>query len=442
LPSRESWHRLKVAVAPAYRLLRAGAGRLAHGSANWRDSGTWRDGRLPARTVAAWHGVPVVNLAGSAKLLRAMNSSAALSLLFERGRLTRGELREATGLSKPTVSEALRRLVEADLAVPVGFVHGGPGPNAEIYAVNPDVAHVASVSVREGADGPWLAAAWCDLTGTIRGQIETPAELRRRDPVTVVSSAMKALLPGGSDRLARVQLGVAGSFDPATRTVHHVDLAGFDTPGLVDKLEQVLGAPVGVDNDVNLATVAERRRGSGAGTDGFVLMWLGEGLGLGIDLGGTLLRGSRGGAGEIGYIPLGSGRADLQQLIGGAAVRALAAEHGHAGATTAAAAANAVRDRHFLNAYAGRVAVGLATVVAVLDPALVVLAGPVAAAGGIALRDAVSTALAKVAPFDTTVEVTTVEGDPVVLGGLDAGLAFVRERLIERLGQPTANASA
>ena len=56
--------------------------------------------------------MPVVNLAGSSKLLRAMNSSAALSLLFERGRLTRGELREATGLSKPTVSDALRRLVD------------------------------------------------------------------------------------------------------------------------------------------------------------------------------------------------------------------------------------------------------------------------------------------------------------------------------------------
>ena len=380
--------------------------------------------------------MPVVNLAGSSKLLRAMNSSAALSLLFERGRLTRGELREATGLSKPTVSDALRRLVDADLAVPVGHVHGGPGPNAEIYAINPDVAHIAAVSVREGADGPSLAAAWCDLTGTIRGQVENAADLRRFDPATVVSAAISELFPDGTGRLARVQLGVAGSFDPATRTVHHVDLPGFDTPGLVDTLAELLGAPVGVDNDVNLATVAERRRGCAADADGFALMWLGEGLGLGIDLGGTLLHGARGGAGEIGYMPLGPAGTDLQDLIGGAAVRTLAAEHGHPGHTTAEAVANAVGDAAFLEAYAGRVAVGLAAVVAVLDPALVVLAGPVAAAGGVTLRDAVVAALPRVAPLDTTIEVTAVDGDPVVLGGLDAGLSAVREYLVEQLSRP------
>jgi predicted NBD/HSP70 family sugar kinase len=380
--------------------------------------------------------VPVVNLAGSSKLLRAMNSSAALSLLFERGRLTRGELREATGLSKPTVSDALRRLVDADLAVPVGHVHGGPGPNAEIYAINPDVAHIAALSVREGADGPSLAAAWCDLTGTIHGQVENAADLRRFDPATVVSTAISELFPDGTGRLARVQLGVAGSFDPATRTVHHVDLPGFDAPGLVDTLAERLGVPVGVDNDVNLATVAERRRGCAAAADGFALMWLGEGLGLGIDLGGTLLHGARGGAGEIGYMPLGPGGADLQHLIGGAAVRTLAAEYGHRGRTTAEAVANAVGDPAFLEAYAGRVAVGLAAVVAVLDPALVVLAGPVAAAGGVTLRDAVVAALPRVAPLDTRVEVTAVDGDPVVLGGLDAGLTTVREHLVERLSRP------
>jgi predicted NBD/HSP70 family sugar kinase/DNA-binding transcriptional ArsR family regulator len=388
--------------------------------------------------------VRVANLAGSSKLLRAMNSSAALSLLFERGRLTRGDLRDATGLSKPTVSDALRRLVEADLAVPVGYVQGGPGPNAEIYAINPDAAHIATVSVREGADEPSVAAAWCDLTGTVRGYLERPANLHRYDAATVVTSAIADLFPDVRPNLAHVQLGVAGSFDPATRTIHHVDSPGFDAPGLVDVLARLVNAPVVVDNDVNLATVAERRRGCGADTDGFALMWLGEGLGLGIDLGGTLLRGARGGAGEIGYMPLGhpgdaaSSHVDLQDIIGGAAVRALAAKHGHPGRTTAEAVTKAAGDPAFIAAFAGRVAIGLAAVVAVLDPALVVLAGPVAAAGGTALRDAVVTALGQVAPLDTTVEVTAVDGDPVVLGGLDAGLTAVRDRLVAELRQPSS----
>jgi DNA-binding transcriptional regulator GbsR (MarR family) len=90
----------------------------------------------------------VTRLAGSAKLLRAMNESAALGHLLDNGALTRNDLRELTGLSKPTTSEVLRRLTEAGLAVVTGHTSGGPGPNAEIYAANPDAAYAMAVSVR------------------------------------------------------------------------------------------------------------------------------------------------------------------------------------------------------------------------------------------------------------------------------------------------------
>ena len=106
------------------------------------------------------------------------------------------------------------------------------------------------------------------------------------------------------------------------------------------------GVPVGVDNDVNLAAVAERRRGVARDAEGFALLWLGEGLGLAIDLNGTLLRGARGGAGEIGYMPLYTARGrrygSFQDLVGGRAVLSLAGEHGVPGQTPAAAVAAAV----------------------------------------------------------------------------------------------------
>lgn len=374
-----------------------------------------------------------------------MNSGAALSLLFERGRLTRGEVREATGLSKPTVSDAMRRLVEADLAIVDGHVIGGPGPNAEIYAINPDAAHVVAVSVREGADGPSVDAARCDLSGAVRATLHRPAPLRGGDPVRLVETVIRDLGKGLPGRLSQVQLGVAGSVDPTTRTIHHVDLPGFDAPGLVDALADRVGVPVDLDNDVNLATVAERRQGVAQGVDGFVLLWLGEGIGLGIDLGGTLLRGARGGAGEIGYVPLGldprpvrgrsdsrraaQPRPDLQSLVGGIAVRALAREYGHSDATVYPADPAP----GFVAALADRVAVALALVVAVLDPPLLVLAGPVGRAGGAELRDAVVAALARTAPLDVTVEVTTVESDPVVAGALHAALTTTRNRLLATL---------
>jgi len=383
----------------------------------------------------------MARLAGSAKLLRAMNESAALGHLLESGALTRNDLRELTGLSKPTTSEVLRRLTEAGLAVVTGHTTGGPGPNAEIYTANPDAAFAVAVSVREttGTGRPALAAGMSDLAGTTRARAElavnfdtTGVETAIRDAITHLCA--EAAVP--ADRLRRVQLAVPGAYNPRTDTIHHVDVPGLDRPGLVGALRRVLGAPVGVDNDVNLAAVAERRRGVAGAADSFALLWFGEGLGLAIDLGGTLLRGASGGAGEIGYMPLslspGPGhRPDLQDVVGGRAVLALAKEHGIEATTPGQAVTLATPA--MLAELAERIAVGLAVVVAVLDPALVVLAGEVGQAGGTALRDAVRAATRAASPLETEVAVTGLADDAVLLGALDAALAEVREELIRNL---------
>jgi predicted NBD/HSP70 family sugar kinase len=85
---------------------------------------------------------------------------------------------------------------------------------------------------------------------------------------------------------------------------------------------------------------------------------------------------------------------------------------------------------------AERIAVGLLAVVAVLDPPLVVLAGEVGQVGGVALRDAVSTAIRGVAPLETEIATTGLTDDPVLLGALDAAQAEVREELIRTIYLP------
>jgi predicted NBD/HSP70 family sugar kinase/DNA-binding transcriptional ArsR family regulator len=398
----------------------------------------------------------VARLAGSSKLLRAMNESAALALLLERGELTRNELRELTGLSKPTVSEALRRLTEAGLANVVGHVSAGPGPNAEVYAANADAAYAVAVSVRDSAetpDIPAIAAAVCDLKGAIRGRVEKSVDFMRSDPVDAIAGCVTDLCAtAGIDtaRIEHIQLGVAGSYDARSDTIHHVDVPGWSRPGLIRAIRQRMGTEIGVDNDVNLATVAERRRGAAQHADSFALLWLGEGLGLAIDLGGTLMRGARGGAGEIRYLPLfvpdalgghEQGKVDFHETVAGRAVLGLAEEHGFAARTPAEALAAAAATlatggtgvdgaTAFLTAVADRIAVGLAAVVAVLDPPLVVLGGELGRAGGPALRDAVAAAMRRAAPLETTIATTSIDDDAVLLGGLETGLAAVREALI------------
>jgi len=376
----------------------------------------------------------MTRLAGSSKLLRAMNESATLALLLDRGTLTRGDLRDLTGLSKPTTSEVMRRLTDAGLAVVVGHTSGGPGPSAEIYAANPAAGHAIAISVRE-TQRPHLTGVLCDLAGNEVARAEVAAAA---DPSTSVVGlvddlARQTKLGGGSVRL--VQLGLPGAYDPVAGVIRHIDVPGWDRPGLVTDLAARLGATVAADNDVNLAAIAERHHGVAGEVESFALVWFSGGLGLAIDLGGTLLRGARGGAGEIGYVPVGLGRgpdrSDLTDLVGGPAVLALAASHGiHAPTPEAAVTAGTPA---FLDALAERIAYGLAAVAAVLDPPLIVLAGDVGRAGGDGLAARVTAALRATTPLDTAIAVTGVAEDPVLLGAQVAAQLALREQIITAL---------
>jgi predicted NBD/HSP70 family sugar kinase len=185
--------------------------------------------------------------------------------------------------------------------------------------------------------------------------------------------------------------------------------------GALDALKDAWHKPVVIENDVNLAAMAERADGAAAGADDFVLVWLGVGLGLATILGGRLHRGTAGAAGEIGYLPVHGAplhtdirhpaSGGFQSLAGGSAVRELAARHGSAAGEPGRAGA-------FLGELAHRVAVGVASVCVVLDPGLVVLGGEVGQAGGAALADRVAASVASIWPFRPRVVPTGVPGSP------------------------------
>jgi predicted NBD/HSP70 family sugar kinase len=383
----------------------------------------------------------MTRLAGSSKLLRAMNESATLALLLERGTLTRAELRELTGLSKPTTSDVLRTLTDAGFATVIGHTSGGPGPNAEIYAINPSAAHVVAITARDITETahPAIGAALCNLTGAVLARAEYDVDTG--DPIAAVEQTVTDLCKRASlerSAVTHVQLAVPGSYDAGSDTIRHIDVAGWGRPGMISDLAARLDTTVSADNDVNLAAIAERHRGVGTGTSGFALLWFGAGLGCAIDLGSTLLRGVSGGAGELGYVPVGQSGKDLQDLVGGPAVLALAAEHGYTASTAEAAVADAVshldgRASAFLRELAERIALALASVAAILDPPLVVLAGEVAQAGGGKLRDLVAEAFHSATPLRTPVAVTALTDDAALLGALDAGLKTVRDSLIDSL---------
>ncbi|MEU8513688.1 ROK family transcriptional regulator [Kitasatospora sp. NPDC048722] len=380
-------------------------------------------------------------LAGTPSLLRAINDRAALELLLENGPLSRTQIGTLTGLSKPTASQLLARLEAAGLVLPVGTTAGGPGPNAQLYQVNPAAGYVAGVDVT--ATGIRVAVA--DITGSTLAEHVVPLKgVPAAGTVPRVAAAVADTVraAGIEGTLHTVVIGVSGAPDPVTGKLRYAShLAGWHSPTLVEELTGEIGAPVSIENDVNLAAVAEQASGAARGSEDFVLLWAGAGIGAAIVIAGRLHRGFTGGAGEVGYMPVPGSPVvrdvrrrnfgGFQDLVGAAAVRALAREHGlgapTAEETIAKALATPGAGEEFLRELAGRIAVGLAVIVAVVDPELVVLSGGVPSAGGERLRSLVQEELARLSIARPEVRSSALSGSPVLLGALQRALAAARE---------------
>ncbi|WP_326830145.1 ROK family transcriptional regulator [Streptosporangium sp. NBC_01810] len=385
---------------------------------------------------------------GTPSLLRAINDRAALQALLERGPLTRPEIGALTGLSKPTASQLLIRLQEADLVVLDGIREGLPGRTAEVYRLNPAAAYAAALDVtRAGID-----VRVADITGTVVGEHHLPTPGRSGgDAVERVAAALKGAGPPATPRCAVI--GVQGAIDPGTGRLAYAtskDMPGWHIPDLVRTLGEGLGIPVSIENNVNLVAQAEQAHGVGRGHRDFVLLWVDEGLGAALVLGGRLHRGATGGAGEIGYMPTpgaptagDTGRYanhGYQALTGGPAVLKILRSYGVRGSAPAQAVLNAVRAaastgrraddaRAGLRDIASRLAVGLASITSVVDPEIIVLTGGTLLAGGDTLRELVEHELHALTIPRPPLLLSTVEGNPVLAGALDLALATVRDEV-------------
>lgn len=336
---------------------------------------------------------------GTPSRLRAINDRAALDLLLEHGPLSRTRIGALTGLSKPTASQLLARLEAAGLVLPVGTTAGGPGPNAQLYQVNPAAGYVAGLDVTTGQ----IRFAVADITGRTVAEhlLPTPGRQAAGTVARVTDGLAETLRQAGlaPDCLSEVTIGTPGALDPATGKLRYAPhLPGWHDPQLLDELRAALGTPVSIENDVNLAAVAERALGVARGCEDFVLLWAEEGIGAAIVIGGRLHRGFTGGAGEVGYMPVPGApvvrnvrrenAGGFQQLAGANAVLALAKQHRLSARSAQTAIERALATPQtgdaFLGELADRLATGLAAIVAVIDPELVVLAAgsrPPAASG-------------------------------------------------------------
>lgn len=384
---------------------------------------------------------------GVPSLLRVLNDRSTLELLLTDGAITRAELGRRTGLSRVTASQSLARLEALGLVEVVGSRSAGRGPNADVYAVRQSVGRAVGIDLRACAVGVSIASVTGDTLATAARPSRVTSSL---DGVVAAVDGVLAEASVARDEVSTVVVGVPGVVNPETDDIaFSFDLADA-AGGLRRDLSQALGVAVTLENDVNLAAVAESRVGAAVGHRDFALVWVGEGVGLAVMVDGRLHRGSSGAAGEIGYLPVPGvdlpkqvdhvSQGAYQRLVGSEALASLAEEYGLAsdapdapGVVAAALGGDGEAHAAFVDEVAARIALGVGAVAAVLDPGLVVLTGDTGRAGGPALAAAVAEHVARIAPVRPQVAPSAVGESAVLTGATLRAVRTARRELLAGL---------
>jgi len=382
-------------------------------------------------------------------MLRRVNAGKVLDVLTRARVMTGTGLIEATGLTRATVHAVCNDLISMGWVV-----EHDPGRNASSvgrpsrrFEFNSQAGCVLGIDI--GATRTTVLVA--DLRGetiakagrSVAG-VKTPGERTEFVHETVVEALAAAEV---SD--AQVLAAGAGVAAPVDREGHIlVDdefWRRFDT-GLAERLTELHGWPVLLENDANLATLGEHWRGVGRNVDDLAVLLAGERFGSGLMDSGRLLHGSRGGAGEMVYLKLVEGVGDTHGIA------RIAREHGAAavadpsidtslrkladdGDVTAELVFAAAADGDevasgILQLIAARTARVVATLGILFNPELVVLGGAVAEAADALLPD-IKKHLAGFTSTPPRVAASTL-GDAIVsVGAVRHALNYVEQHALD-----------
>jgi glucokinase len=306
------------------------------------------------------------------------------------GAFTRAQLIKATALSAPTVGSLASHLIGSGLFKDLGTGPSSGGRRPSFMEFNARYGFVAGIDL--GPTHTRIAVA--DLRGEplahriVPTPSLAPAALLARVGASVRELMREAQAP--ADRLLAVGAGAPGAVDCERGIVAEApNLEGWSRVPMRDLMQRALGAPVLVENDVNLAILGEHWRGAARGHDTCVFVFAGTGIGAGVLIGGELHRGDHFMAGEIANMCMGPQYADVDFGARGC-LETLAGLKALAGRWPRAAQADPARwvselfeaaqggdssARQAIDETARLIGIAVANVAAVVDPSLVVLGG-------------------------------------------------------------------
>jgi N-acetylglucosamine repressor len=359
---------------------------------------------------------------GDRQLMVDMNRNLVLNVL-RTGAASRADVVRTTGLSPTTVSAIVSELIESGLINEVGEGKSSGGRPPLLLRIDDERNYIVGLKVTRfdisiavtDLRAEVLHSELVELVGL--GAAEPDGypfgspRTTEVDPSSVLDQLCAATADAvrragvGLDQVVGIGIGLAGLVEAGTGMCRYSPAFGWRNVPVAGPLAQRLGRPVLVDNDVNTLTVAEQWFGRGHGVDDFVVVTVGVGVGAGLVIDGKLCRGARGAAGEIGHLPVGGStvrcrcgeRGCLEALSSDSAVLRYIDEALQRGETSSVARADTstltmgeVREAaesgdpvaaKALEKAGRMLGVGIATLVNLLNPRLVILSGEGTLAG-------------------------------------------------------------
>lgn len=249
------------------------------------------------------------DLGHRSETVRRANLRAIVRELHGSGTLSRSELVARTGLTRSAIRALTGELIAGELATEgPAALDGTPGRPSPLVRPDPHGAVVIALEIAVDS----LAAAAVGLGGEVimSERVSLPRGRSSVDDIAAALADLVATLRGrldGGDTIVGVGVAVPGIVRRSDGMVSLAPNLGWRDEPLGDHLTPALldlDVPITFANEADMATLAERRRGAGRDVEDMVLIWGSAGVGGGLIVGGELLTGAAGYSGEVGHIPV------------------------------------------------------------------------------------------------------------------------------------------
>ena len=226
-----------------------------------------------------------------------------IRLLYFAPQMSCAELSVGIEKSIPLTTRLLTELLEEGLVAETGFAPSTGGRRAAMYALQPDRLYTVSVAMDQFV----TRIAIMDVKNNlVRPVVKIDLPLANNEGALAVLTKQIALVIQSSgikkDKIVGVGIGMPGFID-VTKGINHSFLPA-NGKSITSVIEDEIGLPTFIDNDSSLVALAELRFGAARGKNNVMVINIGWGVGLGMVVNGALFRGYNGFAGEFSHIPL------------------------------------------------------------------------------------------------------------------------------------------